>query len=1069
MINAINPERLCMGCMASIEDNTAPCPHCGWLDSNDERSPHQLPTQTILNGKYLVGRVLGEGGFGITYLGWDINLDMKVAIKEYYPSGFVSRETTFTTTVTPFAGDKREAYLGGLTRFVGEAKSLAKFYSLPGIVSVKDFFKENGTAYIVMEYVDGITLKQHLKELGGKLPAGLVFDMVKPLMKSLGQMHAAGIIHRDISPDNIMITSEGNIKLLDFGAARNISTDGAKSLSVLLKPGYAPEEQYRSRGSQGPWTDVYALSATIYKAMTGETPPESMERMHEDILVPPSKLGVDLNEVQENTILRGLAILQKDRYQSVEDFYDALFSSSHDTTKSIGATMVIEKEELMEAKPNTSEAAIPQKTDRKSNIPKVLTATAIVVIAAVILIFALIKGRSEDAQGQRDIPGTDATVKASSPATSEQADKSNEPNQPDSNGYPLEYLSMDYTSSFAKVWEDWFYYIDGQTLKKMRIVGENSELGEIYYALDAGKELVEQSIVINKPVKHFFICTDPASGKDVIYYARTEGDDIAICKAELDGSNEKILAQCGSFLASLIFDQGWLYYSDYSTCQIYRTRPDGSKTELVSDIGKSWGWAISSLDLVYNGKAYGSYYNTENKKNTIYSVGTDGEDLSEYQFSKENPIGIYNGYLYYTTADKSLYRMLADSSGKEKIVSGLDSKYSVYTYNGTHIYYIAVGGEVHRMSMDGSDNVEVPFSYPGDFYFRLFPSHDQKIIYFVENEQAGWVRLPATSSQEGNDPSSVQPSGAPSSGQKPGAYPDNYISSDFHSTNNRVWKDWFYYIDRGNLMKFSADLEESLPNEVYYQLTGGPSNVKVDLSEVIKGPVGMFLICKHPETGKDVIFFSREDASEGSICIANLDGSGEKTLYQGGAIGFMAIDQGWLYFNDYKNCKINKMRLDGSGQETVLDLGKDWSWCAMTCVYDGWIYFVGLNPDWAPYKVRTNGQDFEKVSSNKSTAFAYGGYIYSYEEGLTRSRPDGSDKKQIIPENKGIRVAGGWIYYVTDSGMLYKSRLDGSGNEVLPYSYSTAQETFVFHPTSDGRFMYFFYEPMGPGWYRIED
>ncbi len=328
MNGQIEVDRLCMGCMSEINSKENPCPHCGWQHADEEKlSPHQLPPETILNGKYLIGRVLGEGGFGITYLGWDLNLDMKVAIKEYYPAGFVTRENTVTTTVTPFSGDRREAYLNGLDKFVGEAKSLAKFYALPGVVSVKDFFKENGTGYIVMEYIEGITLKQYLQKEGGRLPVYQVLEWVKPLINSLSEMHERGIIHRDISPDNIMITRNGDIKLLDFGAARDISTDGGKSLSVLLKPGYAPEEQYRTRGSQGPWTDVYALCATIYKAITGETPPESMERVHEETLEPPTKLGVSINAEKEAALLKGLAVLQKNRYQSMSELYEALIAS----------------------------------------------------------------------------------------------------------------------------------------------------------------------------------------------------------------------------------------------------------------------------------------------------------------------------------------------------------------------------------------------------------------------------------------------------------------------------------------------------------------------------------------------------------------------------------------------------------------------------------------------------------------------------------------------------------------------------------------------------------------------
>ena len=375
--------KLCMGCMTSIENKKAYCPYCGFKADAAEQSPHHLPPETILNGKYLIGRVLGEGGFGITYLGWDLNLDMKVAIKEYYPAGFVTRENTVTTTVTPFSGDKREAYISGLEKFVGEAKSLAKFYILPGIVSVKDFFKENGTGYIVMEYVEGITLKQYLQKEGGKLPVIQVLEWVKPLITSLSQMHEKGIIHRDISPDNIMITPHGEIKLLDFGAARDISADGAKSLSVLLKPGYAPEEQYRTRGIQGPWTDVYGLCATIYKAITGQTPPESMERVHEDTLEPPTKLGVSLNEDKEAALLKGLAILQKNRYQTMNELYNALMASDFlkGTTEQESEKVKAETIKMDSAKTESHAQELPIEEDSLPIIPKISFILAIVSTA----------------------------------------------------------------------------------------------------------------------------------------------------------------------------------------------------------------------------------------------------------------------------------------------------------------------------------------------------------------------------------------------------------------------------------------------------------------------------------------------------------------------------------------------------------------------------------------------------------------------------------------------------------------------------------------------------------------
>ena len=319
-------EKLCPGCMRERQSMEGPCPFCGYDASAAQVEAHQLPPGTILSGKYLVGKLLGEGGFGITYLGWDLNLDMKVAIKEYYPAGFVMRENTSSNTVLSFTGEKGEFYQAGKDKFLSEAKSLAKFFLLPGIVCVKDFFLENNTAYIVMEYIDGVTLKTKLAQSGGKMPVGPLLELMRPLMSSLSTVHKAGLIHRDISPDNIMVSNAGQVKLLDFGAARDVTVNGGKSLAVVLKPGYAPEEQYRTQGQQGPWTDVYALCATIYKCITGVTPPEPIERMANDKLVPPIAL-CPVTPAQNAALLKGLAIYAAQRFQSIEELYRALYGS----------------------------------------------------------------------------------------------------------------------------------------------------------------------------------------------------------------------------------------------------------------------------------------------------------------------------------------------------------------------------------------------------------------------------------------------------------------------------------------------------------------------------------------------------------------------------------------------------------------------------------------------------------------------------------------------------------------------------------------------------------------------
>jgi serine/threonine protein kinase len=305
------------------------CPNCGWVEGTMPESPQHLVPGTLLQDKYLVGRVLGQGGFGITYLGWDTQLDMKLAIKEYMPRDFATRNTG-QPQITFFTGNVKSLYENGLHKFLEEAKILAKYNNQPGIVSVRDFFKENGTAYLVMYYLDGIDLKKYVEQVGGRLSFDQALSILTPVLEALATVHKDGILHRDISPDNIYITTDREVKLLDFGAARHAMNDSNKSLSVILKPGYAPEEQYRSKGNQGPWTDIYATAATLYRLITGMVPPESLDRMEEDTLIPPSQLGVAIPPAAEAALLKALSLKAQDRFQNMLAFQRALYSPNLD-------------------------------------------------------------------------------------------------------------------------------------------------------------------------------------------------------------------------------------------------------------------------------------------------------------------------------------------------------------------------------------------------------------------------------------------------------------------------------------------------------------------------------------------------------------------------------------------------------------------------------------------------------------------------------------------------------------------------------------------------------------------
>ena len=321
-------ENLCIHCMKEKHSADEICPFCGSDPKSADIPPYHLQPFSILAGKYLLGMAIGEGGFGITYIGMDLNLEMRVAIKEYYPNGCAVRNCSESNTVLSYSNSAQEVFEKGREKFINEARLLAKCSNLSEIVSVKDFFRENHTAYIVMEYIEGITLKAYLKQNGDHIPAQETLQMMKPVICSLSKVHDMNLIHRDISPDNIMICNNGSVKILDFGGARDYIFSNEKSLSIMLKPGYAPEEQYRTHGNQGPWTDVYALCATMYRCITGSVPPESLERAYQESLPPIRSISPDCPPAAASAIEKGMSIYPEDRFQSMQELYSALYESS---------------------------------------------------------------------------------------------------------------------------------------------------------------------------------------------------------------------------------------------------------------------------------------------------------------------------------------------------------------------------------------------------------------------------------------------------------------------------------------------------------------------------------------------------------------------------------------------------------------------------------------------------------------------------------------------------------------------------------------------------------------------
>lgn len=314
----------CPYCMTQVPEGES-CSVCGLTSGTYIPSPHHLPPGTVLMNRYLVGRVLGEGGFGITYIGCDLRLELKVAIKEYYPVDRATRNASASLEVTNFMGPSAKSYERGRQKFLGEAQVMARMDKQQVIVSVRDFFEINNTAYIVMEYIEGITFRELVEKKGGKIPAEELFPMIEPLFHALSIMHENGLIHRDISPDNLMLEN-GRIRLLDFGCAREASR-GTETMTIALKHGYAPIEQYQQKG-QGPWTDIYALSATIYYCLTGKIPPQALDRITEDELLLPSKLGIPLSAAREKALLKGMKLQPGRRFASAEEMWRAIYAQT---------------------------------------------------------------------------------------------------------------------------------------------------------------------------------------------------------------------------------------------------------------------------------------------------------------------------------------------------------------------------------------------------------------------------------------------------------------------------------------------------------------------------------------------------------------------------------------------------------------------------------------------------------------------------------------------------------------------------------------------------------------------
>ena len=347
----------CLGCMEDFLGY--PCPKCGYDLSAESRNEYILPPQTILAGKYLVGRVLGQGGFGITYIGWDIALERKVAIKEYYPKGQVSRNPGSRRLTWYHDEQAQLARKDGMEMFLKEARKMSRVDDIPGVVRVRELFQENDTAYIVMDFVEGETLKARLNQ-SGPMSWDQAKEIFHPAIRAMEQVHKAGLIHRDLSPDNLMLTKDGQVFILDLGAAKDLNVNQGASSMQVAKGGFSPFEQYTQRGGSGPWTDVYAMAATIYFTLTGKLPPVATDRVDEDTISWDLPRLDTLPRQALEALKKAMVVSAKKRTQSMEELETGLFEEVVEPEPKPEPEVKPEPESEPEPKPESKPKPQPQ-------------------------------------------------------------------------------------------------------------------------------------------------------------------------------------------------------------------------------------------------------------------------------------------------------------------------------------------------------------------------------------------------------------------------------------------------------------------------------------------------------------------------------------------------------------------------------------------------------------------------------------------------------------------------------------------------------------------------------------
>lgn len=639
----------CTNCMKLLaEDAAGPCPRCGFDPEASPQPAEALRRNTILHGKYLVGRVLGRGGFGITYVGLDLTLELKVAIKEYYPAGAAMRGQDHSSLVWHSSQLPQEQRQDVYESFLREARKMAKIDRIPSVVRVRETFLENGTAYIVMDYVEGETLKDRLARQG-VMDWAECYRLLRPLLVDLEQVHQQGIIHRDISPDNIMVRPDGTVCLLDLGAAKDMTAERNGVSQLVTKKSFSPLEQYGENGAIGPWTDVYALCATLYFCIQGRTIPAAPERVGKEQLsfAPPPTMEPMPMEFAD-VLRRGLAVTAETRIRTVAELTEQL-------DRAVENDRLAKQRKQHPAETGGAGADTPKPSAGKKRW-KLAAAAAAAVVAVCALALGLFLTREKE-------PLTVVRLGA------------NNSNMLNDGGF----LMLD----------DYVYFLGSdQTLYQCPFdEEEQSFVVENRTALAAGAS---------------YLCRS----EEYIYFSSDDGQP-AICRMGLDGSELTQICQPQDPVIllqyALLSDESeMLYFICYGdqTETLYRyDLHAGEIEELMTDV------------LWYNLNG-GSIYATAFTEDTLVLQRTDlnGQNpetldtdaLYSFGFTTDEEL-----YLY-SEAQQDLIRMDLDGNVLGAMGITMDTSHYCMAYLDGWVYYVSAEDQnIHRVCREGKNTDEV--------------------------------------------------------------------------------------------------------------------------------------------------------------------------------------------------------------------------------------------------------------------------------------------------------------------------------------------------------------------------